>query len=192
MKKIVLASSSPRRSELLKQIGLEFDIFPADIDEGSISGTDPQDIVEKLSCEKANDVGRRLSPGHLVIGADTIVVMGDSILGKPQSQNHAAEILRTLSGGWHEVITGLTVLDTSTGKVRTESEKTRVKMKVISDNNIAAYIATGEPMDKAGAYGIQGMGALFVEKIEGCYFNVVGLPIQRLGNILEDFGVRVL
>jgi septum formation protein len=192
MKKIVLASASPRRCELLKQVGLKFDIVPADIDESLEVSAAPLIIVQKLSYEKACYVSRKLNPGPLVIGADTIVARDGSILGKPHNCSHAAEMLRALSGGWHEVITGLTVIDTSNGRYRTDYEKTRVKMRDISDKTIDSYIATGEPMDKAGGYGIQGMGALLVERIEGCYYNVVGLPLQRLGTVLEDFGVSIL
>ena len=191
MKEIVLASASPRRLELLKQIGLEFSVFPSDIDERIDIDSTPEEAVQSLSFRKAVDVAGKLQNSPLVIGADTIVFK-DSILGKPENEDHAFRMLKMLQGGWHEVITGITVIDSSNGNHLSGYEKTRVKMRKLSDGMISSYIHTGEPLDKAGAYGIQGMGALLVEKIEGCYFNVVGLPLLKLSLMLEKFGVNIL
>lgn len=192
MKKIILASSSPRRKELLEQIGLRFDIIPSGIDEQIESGISPEQYACTLSRNKAIDVAGHSALGALVIGADTIVVLGDRILGKPDSCGDAFMILKSLQGNWHEVITGITVVDTIDNKIFSDYEKTRVKMRPLSDDMINAYIKTGEPMDKAGAYGIQKMGSLLVERIEGCYFNVVGLPLVRLSFMLENFGLKLL
>lgn len=201
MKEIILASASPRRSELLKQLSLDFKVLPSDVEESIDLDLDPGEIAEKLSYDKAFSVAKQISEGSiskseddfscLVIGADTIVVK-DGIMGKPQSEKEAYDMLKSLSGQWHEVITGITVVDVRTLEFIKGNEKTRVKMRELTDRIIYSYMNTGEPFDKAGAYGIQGMGAVLVEKIEGCYFNVVGLPIGRLSLILEKFGVSVL
>lgn len=191
MKEIVLASASPRRLELLKQIGLTFSVFPSDIDEQIDIGSGVEEAVQNLSFRKALNVAEKLEKGPLVIGADTIVFK-DCILGKPEDEDHAFRMLKTLQGGWHEVITGVTVIDSSNGNHLSGYEKTKVKMRELSDDIISSYIRTGEPLDKAGAYGIQGIGALLVEKIEGCYFNVVGLPLLKLSLMLEEFGVSIL
>ncbi|MCX7711356.1 MAG: Maf family protein [Clostridia bacterium] len=191
MKDIVLASASPRRLELLKQIGITFRVIPSDIEE-KVDDCLPAGIVaENLAFEKAVSVAKQIKSDTLVIGADTIVVK-DRILGKPQSEENAFEMLKSLSGSWHEVITGVTVVDCLTMEYRRQHEITRVKMRELSESTINAYVGTGEPVDKAGAYGIQGIGAVLVERIEGCYFNVVGLPLTRLVGMLEDYNVKVL
>lgn len=191
MREIVLASASPRRSELLKQIGLKFEIVPSDVDENIDSNLIPEEVVMGLSCRKALDVAKKIDNRVLVIGADTIVVK-DRILGKPVNDQDAFNMLKSLQGDWHNVITGVCVIDTDGFKIVKGFERTRVKMRNLQDREIYSYIATGEPADKAGAYGIQGMGALLVEKIEGCYFNVVGLPLSKLAEMLEDFGLHLL
>lgn len=195
MKQIVLASSSPRRSELLRQVGLEFKVVSSGIDEVFDARLTPEELVQELSRQKASDVAEKLKSrggeSFLVIGADTVVVK-DAVLGKPKDNREAFEMLRTLSGQWHEVITGITVIDTADNRSTSSFEKTRVKMREITDREIQSYIRTGEPLDKAGAYGIQGMGAVLVEKIEGCYFTVVGLPLAKLATLLNDFGIQVL
>lgn len=191
MKKIVLASASPRRGELLKQIGLEFEIIPSQIKEETDHNMDACELVRLLSYDKAMNVVQRLKDRSLVIGADTVVVK-NGILGKPENEDHAFDMISNLQGEWHEVITGITVIDSTTMKHVKCCEKTRVKMRPLTGSMIKAYIKTGEPMDKAGAYGIQGMGAILIEKIEGCYFNVVGLPLTRLTKVLEEFGITVL
>ncbi|MDP4093339.1 MAG: Maf family protein [Bacillota bacterium] len=191
MKDIILASASPRRTDLLKQLGLDFRVIPSDIDETIDKTMSARELVLSLSSQKALEVANKVQPGPLVIGADT-VVFKERILGKPENWDEAAEMLNMLQGDWHEVITGVTLIDTLTGKQSSEYEVTRVKMCELNHQMINAYIGTGEPFDKAGAYGIQGMGALLVEGIEGCYFNVVGLPLKRLSSMLETFGFRLL
>ncbi|HHV98274.1 MAG TPA: septum formation inhibitor Maf [Clostridiaceae bacterium] len=196
MKDIILASASPRRYELLKQIGLEFEVVPSDVDEDADTIHAPEELVKELAYKKALSVAKMLNrqcPARdaLVIGADTIVVK-DGILGKPQNEQSAYEMLKSLGGGWHDVITGISVVSSCDLRSFTDFEKTRVKMRPFDDRIIRNYINTREPQDKAGAYGIQGMGALLVERIEGCYFNVVGLPLFKLSRVLEKFGVYVL
>lgn len=191
MKEIVLASASPRRFELLKQLGINFKVYPADIIENILPGLSSEELVQELSLEKAMYVARKLGNDSIVIGADTIVVK-DSVLGKPENEKQAFDMLKYLQGGWHEVLTGITVVDSCSLKYVRSFEKTRVKMRKLNDSTIGSYIKTGEPMDKAGAYGIQGIGALLVERIEGCYFNVVGLPLVKLSSKLEEFGVKIL
>lgn len=194
MTKIVLASASPRRAELLDKIGLEFEVIPSGTEEIIDEQEKPEDIVKKLSGEKARDVANKLSDSKedtLVIGADTIVV-ADKILGKPVSLEVAFKMLNMLQGRSHKVITGVTIIDAKSGKTVSEAVETLVYMRKLSPDEINAYINTGEPMDKAGAYGIQGIGALLIDKIEGCYFNVVGLPLSTLAKMLNNFNIRVL
>ncbi len=190
MKKIVLASASPRRCDLLKLMGLEFLVVPSKVEEEIASPYKPEELAVVISQRKALNVAES-QEDCIVIGADTIVVK-DGILGKPRSEEEAYHMLKSLQGGWHEVITGVTVADSSVGRYLSSYERTRVKMRPMSDELIYAYIKTGEPMDKAGAYGIQGKGALLIERIDGCYFNVVGLPIMKLSSMLEEFGVNML
>lgn len=187
---IILASGSPRRGELLEQIKLPFKVLVSDIDEESIEKVEPQEWVQSLALAKAKNVGTRLEKG-LVIGADTIVVLGEKVLGKPKSSQEAVEMLEFLSGQTHQVMTGIALVDVLSGKELTDVEVTHVKFRDLSDREIEAYVAHGEPMDKAGAYGIQGLGAIFVESISGCYFNVVGLPLSKLVQCLKRFGVEI-
>lgn len=192
MRKIVLASASPRRAELLRQIGLEFGVDHGDYTEDMPpAGADPHELVEYLSREKAKNVAFR-HPGALIVAADTVVVCGDKIMGKPGSGPEARKMLRALTGRNNSVVTGFTVLDTAGGKAVTRSVETTVWMKKLTAGEINAYVRTGEPLDKAGAYGIQGLGAVIVERIEGDYFNVVGLPLAALAEALKEFGVEVL
>ncbi len=191
MKEIVLASASPRRSELLRGIGIDFKVIPSNTDESFDPGLMPEEIAQMLSYRKALSVAEYLKNDSIVIGADTIVVK-DGILGKPRNKEEAFEMLKNLQGNWHEVITGVTLIASVGFEYIKSFEKTRVKMRPLSDGEIESYISTGEPMDKAGAYGIQRVGALLIEKIEGCYFNVVGLPLHRLNSMLEDFSVFLL
>jgi len=191
---IVLASQSPRRSELLKQLGLNFIIRTSDIDESNSMGLEASELVQHLAFEKARVVAEelKLESDFIVIGADTVVVNKGNILGKPKDKQDAFNMLKSLSGEWHEVMTGIAVIDANSFRYDKSVEITRVKMKDLDDETINAYINSGEPLDKAGAYGIQGLGAVLVEKIEGCYFNVVGLPISKLSDILRNYGVYVL
>ncbi len=191
MRKVILASASPRRSDLLRQIGIDFTVVPSNIDEDIEAGLQPGSIAQELAYDKAWNVAKDDNCGSIVIGADTIVVK-DCILGKPVSEEEAYKMLKSLQGSWHEVITGVALIDSKDNKCKKGFEKTNVKMRSLSDSEILSYIKTGEPMDKAGAYGIQGIGALLVERIEGCYFNVVGLPLQKLGAMFEEFGIFVL
>ena len=185
---IILASKSPRRQQLLRQLGVEFTIQTADIDETMFPGRKPKDEVARVSALKARAVV--CAPDDLVISADTIVVVDDMILGKPKNEADASKMLRLLSGRSHTVMTGLSVRRGDT--VRTEVIQTSVWFRDLTNDEIARYIATGEPMDKAGAYGIQGLAGLFVERLDGDYFSVMGLPMCRLGEMLRSFGVTIV
>ncbi|NLI58856.1 MAG: septum formation inhibitor Maf [Clostridium sp.] len=197
MIKIVLASSSPRRSQLLTQIGLNFEVIEPDIDETDGINLEASQLVKFLAYEKAHFVAKNISKNFqrdekcLVIGADTIVKK-ERILGKPQNSQEAFEMLKHIQGSWHKVLTGIAVIDAATMKGISDFEITDVKMKELTDSTIKAYIDTKEPLDKAGAYGIQGLGSIFVEKINGCYFNVVGLPLAKLDTLLRKFGVSIV
>ena len=185
---IVLASRSPRRRQLLERMGLrDFRIVCSDADETASPGLTPPALVEALSARKAAAVQHAAAAGDLIIAADTVVALDGRVLGKPADGPDAFAMLSALSGRRHQVYTGLTVV---CGAQRlTEHEVTAVTFRSLSSAEICAYIATGEPMDKAGAYGIQGRGALFVEGIEGDYYNVMGLPVCRLGRIPARLGV---
>ena len=187
MNKIILASASPRRRELLEQLGVEFEIIPSQVEE-KMKSMEPSRMVMELSEIKAEDIYNRLSQEEkelsTVIGADTVVACEDQVMGKPQSSSEAIEMLSRLQNNTHQVYTGVTLIfRKGPGKVPSKIsffEKTDVTMYPISSDEIAAYVNTGEPMDKAGAYGIQGRGAAFIKEIHGDYNNVVGLPIGRL------------
>ncbi len=189
-KPLILASNSPRRRELLHQIGVQFTSDPADVDERILPGESPQDYAVRVSLDKARVAAKRAGAG-IVIAADTIVVVDDAILGKPVDREDAKRMLTLLSGKMHRVITGLAVMDAATGKTRTAMSVTKVWFRSLSSGEISSYVASGEPLDKAGAYGIQEKGALLVNQIEGCYFNVVGLPLSLLGEMLQTFGVNL-
>ena len=188
--KIVLASQSPRRRQLLGKMGLEFTTQSPEIDESAFHGRDARDLVETLSREKARWVARQQTPDTLVIGADTVVVMDGAILGKPRDGAEAQAMLAALSGRDHQVFTGVTLCQGD--RILTQAEETQVTFRPLTGQEIRQYVSTGEPMDKAGAYGIQGLGGLLVEGIRGDYHNVMGLPICRLGRMLLDFGVDCL
>ena len=185
---VILASQSPRRRELLGLTGLDFTVRAADIDETMNPDAAPADEVARLSREKALAVERE--EDDLIIAADTIVVCDGERLGKPRSEQDAVRMLRLLSGRDHQVMTGLTVV--RGGEAVTCTEVTDIHFRELSDREIRAYIATGEPMDKAGSYGIQGGAAMFVTGLKGDYFNVVGLPVCRLVTILRGFGLRIM
>lgn len=188
---IILASNSPRRKDLLRQIGVDFRIDPADVDERILPQESPEVYAVRVALDKARVAAARTNTG-IVIAADTIVVLNDEILGKPADKGDAQRMLMMLSGNVHRVITGLAIMDASTGKTLTRTSITRVWFRSLEPHEIASYVATGEPLDKAGAYGIQERGALLVDKIEGCYFNVVGLPLSLLDDLLRAFGVDVM
>ena len=183
---IILASASPRRRELLEQLGWSFTIDPADVDEQVMPGEAPEAYAVRVARDKARVAAKRAGRG-LVIAADTIVVLGDTILGKPLDAQDAERMLTMLSGRDHHVITGLVVMDAATARTEVRTITTKVRFRLLRSAEIAAYVASGEPLDKAGAYGIQEKGALFVERIDGCYFNVVGLPLAMLGEVMEQF-----
>lgn len=196
---LVLASASPRRQELLRNAGIQFTVQPADINETPRPGESPRHCVQRLAREKALAVSRH-QPQNYVLGADTIVVVDDVILGKPRDANDAARMLRLLQGRTHSVITGVCLVKPVSGgegkelrsenwEPRTCSETTLVTMSKISDDEIRAYIATSEPMDKAGAYAIQGMASRWIPRIEGDYSNVVGLPVSRVYAMLREQGL---
>jgi septum formation protein len=192
---LVLASASPRRQELLRNAGIAFIVHPANIPEVPLSGESPRACAERLAREKARAVFRQ-QPGKLVLGADTIVVIDAEILGKPRDQADAARMLRLLSGRTHEVITGVCLVGPlrtenqklETGFEDTRSETTLVTMTALSDEELHSYIANGEPMDKAGAYAIQGMASRWIPRIDGDYFNVVGLPVALVQRMLQEHG----
>ena len=184
---VILASQSPRRRELLGLTGLDFTVRVADIDETMDTGKVPFDEVARVSRLKALAVARE--PEDVVIAADTIVVCGGEVLGKPRDEEDALRILSLLSGRSHEVMTGMTVLRGD--EVITHTEVTKIHFRRLHPDEIRAYIATGEPMDKAGAYGIQGGAALFADQMEGDYYNVMGLPVCRLAMILRSLGLPI-
>jgi len=188
---IILASNSPRRRDLLRQVGVVFTSDAADVDERVLPGEKPDIYAVRVALDKARVVSARTAAG-IVVAADTVVVLDDVILGKPVDDRDAERMLAKLSGKMHRVITGLAVLDTGTGKTRTESADTRVWFRTLTQDQIVSYVSTGESLDKAGAYGIQGKGSLLVDRIEGCYFNVVGLPLLLLDRMLADFGIKLL
>lgn len=188
---IILASQSPRRRQLLEHMGFtDFLIRPAQGEELADPNLDPGGLVEALSRQKALEISASADPEDLIIAADTVVAVDGQVLGKPHSTQQAHEMLSALSGREHTVYTGVTVC--RGGQVLTQHEATTVRFRPLTAQEIDAYIATGEPMDKAGSYGIQGRGALLVEGISGDYFNVVGLPVCRLGRMLTQFGVDPL
>lgn len=186
---IVLASASPRRRELLERVGLQFSVVPSTAPEDILAGETPEEHVIRLSEAKAREVAdREQQPGRYFIGSDTIVLLEDIILGKPKDRTDAANMLRALSGKEHRVLSGFAILDRQTGDCRTQAVSTRVTFKILSEDEIAGYIATGEPTDKAGAYAIQGIGTFMVRSIEGSYSNVVGLPLTEVLELLEEIG----
>ncbi|HHX23085.1 MAG: Maf family protein [Tepidanaerobacteraceae bacterium] len=190
-RKLILASSSPRRQQLLNQIGLDFTVEPSNLNEDFNRDLDFGPFASEIAFKKSAAVAKRHKEG-LVLGADTIVVCNRKILGKPATPLEAKEMLSMLSGRWHQVFTGLSLVDVSTGSFLKDFEESWVKFKDIDSNEIENYIKTGEPMDKAGAYGIQERGALFVEKISGDYYNIVGLPLFKLNLMLLNFNIRIL
>ena len=188
---IILASASPRRKELLTMLGVrDLVIRPTVGEERADPALSPEALVQALAAHKAREVAERCGSADVVIAADTIVWHDGRVFGKPRSEAEAAAMLRALSGDTHEVYTGVCVI--RDGRELLAAERSLVRFRALSDQEIAAYIATGEPMDKAGAYGAQGKAALFVAGIEGDFFNVMGLPLCRLGLMLKELGVSLL
>jgi len=190
-RKIILASASPRRKEILELTGLKFSIDAGDFEENMGLKLKPHQLARFLSSEKAKNIAAKYK-NALVIAADTFIVFKDSLMGKPHTIEEARRMLTLLNGKAHSVITGFTIIDTNTKKKLSRSVETRVYFRKLTFQEIEAYIKTGEPMDKAGAYAIQGTGAMIVKRIDGDYLNVVGLPLVSLTEALKKFGVNVL
>ena len=185
LEQLVLASASPRRAEILRAVGWPFEVVAADIDETARSEEDVSEYVERLACEKAEAVAEGRASG-LVLGADTVVAVGGQILGKPAGTEDARRMLRLLSGGWHEVLTGVALVRAETKEVLVAHERTRVRFAAMTEAEIDWYISTNEPMGKAGAYAVQGRAALFIEEIEGDYRNIMGLPVRLVYKLMEE------
>src|SRR6202046_4994614 len=189
--KLILASSSPRRAEILRNAGIQFEIQATDLDESRLADEIPGDYVRRLARAKpltAASKYRDPVDQAFILGADTVVVIDADVLGKPASKDDARSMLRRLSGRVHEVHTGLALLRSTGADQRVVEEITQVHFAPLTEQEIEEYIATGEPFDKAGAYAIQGIGGRYVTRIEGCYFNVMGLPLARLWSLLGEFG----
>lgn len=191
MANIILASQSPRRRELLERMGIrDFSIVVPDAEETLGEGLSPQETVESISRQKSEAAASLVGAEDIVITADTMVFLGGEKLGKPKDEADAFRMLRSLAGNRHEVCTGVTVRQGE--KTETFSVTTGVYFRETTDDELRSYIASGEPMDKAGSYGVQGLGCLLVERIDGDYYNVMGLPVERLGRVLTRFGVKLL
>lgn len=191
MKKIVLASASPRRKEILDITGLKFSVYAGDYEEDLTLSMSPRKLARFLSYKKAESVAYKYR-NAIIIAADTFIVFKDRLLGKPRTAKEAGEMLRMLNGKAHSVITGFTIMDTGSGKTLSRSVETDVYFHRLSRKEISAYVRSKEPLDKAGAYAVQGLGAVFIKKIEGDFFNVMGLPLFALTQGLKKFGVNVL
>ena len=185
-KRLILASNSPRRIALLKTLGYPFAVVPHDTEESVSYDVSPDDLVQRLACQKAEDVAQRVG-NAIIIGADTIVLLNHCILGKPVDAFDALRMLSMLSNAAHEVLTGVCMVEMPSKKKLLRFDRTHIKMKYITGEEIEAYIKSGEPMDKAGAYAVQGMGRQFVEEITGSYSNVVGLPLELVKEMLDHF-----
>ncbi|WP_079910025.1 nucleoside triphosphate pyrophosphatase [Paenibacillus sp. 32352] len=195
-KMLILASSSPRRQELIKSLQLPYEIRVSDVNEDTEPGLKPEEIVEQLSSRKAAAVcemykQERRTDG-IVIGSDTIVVIDGEVLGKPKDKQDAFSMLNRLQGRWHQVYSGVACIDLASDRQEVSHHVTSVYMKPLTATQIERYIDTGEPMDKAGSYAIQGLGATMIERIEGDYFNVVGLPVSLLSDLLARMGIAVI
>jgi len=186
--KLILASASPRRGAILENAGIRFDRFPVEIDESPLAGESAEACVLRLAEEKARRASSGVAAPAIVVGADTLVVADGEVMGKPASEEEARRMLRNLSGRTHRVLTGVAALRLPDGAMFRAAETTAVTFATLTDREIDDYVATGEPMDKAGAYGIQEQGGRFITRIEGCYFNVVGLPLARLYAMLRELG----
>lgn len=187
---IILASASPRREQLLRQAGCEFQVWPSKAEEDNAAALPPDELVQRHARLKAQAVAAEVQPGDIVIGADTIVVLAGRVYGKPENAAAAEAMLAELSGRTHSVWSGVAVV--YRGRCLVDAVETRVTLAKLTPEQIRRYVATGEPLDKAGAYAVQGRGALFVECLEGCYFNVVGLPLRALSRLLSQAGVELL
>ncbi len=186
--KLILASASPRRRALLEPTGLSFEVRPADIPEPVHPGEDPRSVVERLALAKASAVAAQASQGSVVLGSDTIVVVDDDVLGKPRDAEHAVSLLRRLVGRGHRVLTGVAFVVAHSDREHVLSVESRVFMRSAEDAELRSYVATGEPMDKAGAYAVQGKGRRFIERVEGSVTNVIGLPLEETCAWLGELG----
>ena len=186
--RLVLASASPRRAAILENAGFRFELCAVEIDETPLPGESAEACVLRLAAEKARRAAEGIEGPAFVIGADTLVVLAGEPMGKPVSAEDARRMLRLLSGRLHHVLTGVALLRLPDRELRQAVETTAVTFAPLTERKIECYVATGEPMDKAGAYGIQERGGCFVTRVEGCYFNVVGLPLARLCRMLQDLG----
>ncbi len=192
MKKLILASTSPRRRRLLEKfLGEELEVIAPEIDESKYRDLPPREQVKRIALAKAESIASRIS-GGVVVAADTIVVIDGEVLGKPYTIEEAKSMLRKLSGRKHKVITGIAVIDVESGEKVIDLVESEVLMRKLSELEIELYVRSGEPMGKAGGYAIQGLGALLVKGISGCFYNVVGLPISRLYEILSRLGINLL
>lgn len=194
-KMLILASSSPRRQELIQYLELPVQICASEVNEETEEGLSPVDVVETLSFRKAEAVLKRLKTDGMtgiIVGSDTIVELDGQILGKPKDTTDAVRMLKDLEGKQHQVFTGVACIDIESGHSIVKHRVTKVTMKALNDTKIKRYVETGEPFDKAGSYGIQGKGSFIIESIEGCYFNVVGLPLSLLSDMLEEMGMEIL
>jgi septum formation protein len=187
--KLVLASSSPRREKLFRKLGLDFNIISPNVVEEPTNGESPVEYVLRISLEKALTVAAALEHKHIVIGADTIVVCDGDILGKPEDEEEAKSMLMRLSGRYHEVMTGLSIVKSKSEIMHIEYVKSMVKFKSLNPNEIEEYVNTKEPLDKAGGYAAQGIGAFMIEEIQGSFTNIVGLPLSSLSNALKNLGI---
>jgi septum formation protein len=186
--RLILASSSPRRAEVLRDSGITFEAIAANLDETRLGGEPAEKMVRRLAEAKVRAAAAKVAGSAIIIGADTVVVLGEEVLGKPASAEDARAMLERLSGKTHAVMTGLAVFRLPDRTMRIEPESTRVTIAPLTAQEIVEYVASGEPLDKAGAYAIQGCGGRFVTRVDGCYFNVVGLPLARLYRILKELG----
>ncbi len=191
MRKIILASGSPRRKEILKITGLDFTVCTSEYDEDLNLSLEPRKLARFLSRKKAEAVAREYNDA-IIIAADTFIVFKDRLLGKPHTEKEAEKMLKVLNGKMHSVITGFTIMDTAITEILSKSVETKVYFKELSGEEISAYVRSKEPLDKAGAYAVQGLGAVFIKKIDGDFFNVMGLPLYALSESLRKFGINVL
>lgn len=187
---LILASKSPRRQELLQKLGLTFTVLTEDIDETMDPGLPLNEEIVRVSLRKAEAVRAQAAPDDVIISADTVVCIDGKRLGKPKDEADAARMLRALSGRDHEVVSGVCVMQG--GRAETAAVTTALHFRELGEDEISAYIATGEPMDKAGAYGIQGLASIFVDRLDGDYYNVMGLPLCTLARMLRSFGIKIL
>ena len=189
-KKIILASTSPRRHGLAQEMGLEFEVVPSNYEEDMTLGLSSEDLAKTLARGKATDVAKDRKEG-IVMGIDTFVVFEGKKLGKPKNKEDAFDMLKSFSGKWQEVYSGVSVIDCATRKEIIDCEVTRVKFRSMEDEEIKRYVATDEPMGKAGAYGIQGLASIFIERVDGCYFNIMGFPIHNVYKNLKKLDVDI-